>query len=395
MDNNKRLLRLGVIGCGAIVRGQHIRAIRKSDQLEITAIADPLAQSAADGAAAGLGVPVAYGSTAHRKDPRVRRFMDCHYYPDPESMLAAEDLDAVLIATPNNTHPAIARRCVEAGKHIFCEKPVAFTVEEHDTLQAAAAARSLVFQVGLVFRYSDVFRHARDLIQYEVGAPPLMMFINEFRPFAFQPWRYSREITGGMFVEKNCHHFDLFNWMLGDAVRPRRVVAFGGQHVLKDEPRVVPCLRTDELLPASDIIDHGWVLVEYENGVRAQLGISFFCPWGREFRMGIMGEFWKLDIYEMDRLVYLHQGPGEGEDRQEKYVQRFPPDPSGRQWRQVDGADPEAGFMHTGAVRQWIDFAACVRSNTEPDCNLIRARESIRVAQAAQQSLDEGRVVVL
>jgi len=396
MNHSSNPIRLGIIGCGAIVRGQHIRAMRRSGEVEVAAIADPSLESAADGAAAWFDVPVERGSTAHRQDPRVQEFLRRHHHDELDSMLEAEALDAVLIATPNNTHPAIARRCIEAGVHIFCEKPVAFTVEEHDALQAAVAARRLVFQVGMVFRYSDVFRHARSLIADEVGSPPLMMFINEFRPFAFQPWRYSMEISGGMFVEKNCHHFDLFNWMLGDDVRPRRVVAFGGQHVLKDKPRVVPCLRDDEPLPASDVIDHGWVLVEYENGVRAQLGISFFCPWGRELRMGVMGEFWKLDVYEMDRLIYLHQGPAnEGELRQDKYVQRFPPDPSGRQWRQSEGDDPEEGFMHTGAVRQWIDFAACVRTRTEPYCNLTRARESIRVAQAAQRSLDEGRIVEL
>ena len=379
-------LKLGVIGCGAIVRGQHLRALRRAGGFELAAVADPLAASAAAGAAAWLG--------AELEDERVRRFMDRHHYPDHHAMLEAEALDAVLIATPNNTHAAIARRCIDAGLHIFCEKPVAFTVAEHDRLSEAAAARGVVFQVGLVFRYSDVFRRARRIIEDEVDTPPLMMFINEFRAFAWQPWRYSRAISGGMFVEKNCHHFDLFNWMLGDAVAPRKVVAFGGQHVLKDEPRRVTCLRTDEVQPGSDVIDHGWVLVEYENGVRAQLGVTFFCPWGREFRVGVMGEQWKLDIYEMERLIYLHRGPGPGEQRQACYPQRFPPDPAGRGWQQ-GGDELEEGFVHSGAVRQWQDFAACVRAGAEPYCNLTRARESIRLAEAAQRSLDEDRVVRL
>lgn len=264
---------------------------------------------------------------------------------------------------------------------------MAFTVEAHDHLERLAADKNLVFQVGLVFRYSDVFRHTQSLLQEPRFGVPLMMTVNEFRPFAFQEWRYSKAISGGMFIEKNCHHFDLFNWFTGDHTSVRRIAAFGGQAVLKDQPRQVWCLQERKVLPDSDVIDHAWVIIEYNNGTKAQLGISFFCPWGQAFRVGLMGEDWKIDIYEMDRLIYVHQDAGMKE-------QRFPPDLVGTLWQsELFSSEKEQGFVHSGAVRQWEDFANCIQHRTEPFCNLRKARESIRLAVAADIALCEGRVV--
>ncbi len=363
-----RPLRLGIIGAGAIVRAQHLPAIMEARGFEVAGIAD-LSQGNAESCF----------SKIRELDSRDDAMVGRHYSSHAE-MLAGCRLDAVLIATPNNTHLVIAQDCLKVGVHVLCEKPVAFTPQDHDLLHKLAEDRGLVFQVGLVFRYSPVFRSARRLLTEEVSGPPLMLLINEFRPFAFQPWRTSAEISGGMFMEKNCHHFDLFNWMLGDADRATRVVAFGGQHVLKGEPKRVWALREEVELPASEVIDHAFVLVEYASGAKAQLGISFFTPWGREFRMGIMGENWKIDIYEMERLIYLHQ------NAKSKH-QRFPPDPEGRRWQGDDFE--EEGFVHTGAVDQWREFHRCIVLGEEPSSNLARARESIRIAQAAQRSVDQ------
>jgi myo-inositol 2-dehydrogenase/D-chiro-inositol 1-dehydrogenase len=377
-------IRLGIIGCGAIARAQHIPAIRAAGAIDLAAIADPSRDSAADGAAVWLGIPYDRTGGAHRSYPDVRRFLADSWRPDHAALLAVGGIDAVLIATPNNTHEAIARECLAAGVHVFCEKPVAFTAEAHDDLDRMANERGLVFQVGLVLRYSAVFRHVRRLVQQ--SSAPLMMLVNEFRPFPHMEWRFSKSISGGVFIEKNCHHFDLFNWMLGDAVPPLRVVAFGGQAVLKDEPRECWCLYEKKGLPASEVPDHAWVLVEYANGVRAQLGLSFFCPWGREFRMSLLSEDSKIDVYELDRLIYVHRAPAK--------AQRFPPDPTGRTWQDEAGYQEE-GAVHSGAVQQWVEFAGCIRTGDRPWCDLTRARESIRLAVAAQRSLDEGCIVTL
>lgn len=381
------MIRLGIIGCGAIVQGQHIRAIRQNRAFALCGIVDPDPNQAADGFARWLGIEVDRVHGNHRQHPQVVAFLQSCYFDNVLDLLRSSTVDAVLIATPNYTHETIATQCLHAGVHVVCEKPVAFSVEAHDQLEKLAAVKNRVFQVGLVFRYSDVFRHTQRLLQEPQMGTPLMMMIQEFRPFAFQEWRYSKAISGGMFIEKNCHHFDLFNWFTGDNIPVRRVAAFGGQAVLKDQPKEVWCLQEKKVLPASDVIDHAWVIIEYDNGTKAQLGISFFCPWGREFRVGLIGEDWKIDVYEMERLLYVHRDATMKE-------QRFPPDPTGTMWQSASPqSSQEQGFVHSGAVQQWIEFAECIQHATEPFCNLRKARESIRLALAADQALAEGKVI--
>jgi len=176
-------IRLGIIGCGAIVRAQHIPAIRAAGQFNLVAVADHSPEAAADAVVAWLGIPIDREDNTHRRHPDVHAFMERRWWPDHKGLLEGSGVEAVLIATPNNTHEAIARDCLAAGIHVFCEKPVAFTIEAHDELDRMASEKGLAFQVGLVLRYSAVFRHVRSLVEKEPTGTPLMMFINEFRPF--------------------------------------------------------------------------------------------------------------------------------------------------------------------------------------------------------------------
>jgi predicted dehydrogenase len=387
MSSNTKI-RLAIIGCGVIVRAQHIPAIRHTGLFDIAALCDPVRDSAASAAVALCSLPAEPAPSNQHHALDAVAYLAQNYFPSHTEMLAVRrDIDAVLIATPNNSHARIAGDCLRAGLDLFCEKPAALTVEEHDLLNTLAAQTGRIFQVGLVLRYSPIFQYAHSVLTSGRIGQPQMMFLHEFRPFAFQPWRYSREISGGMFIEKNCHHFDLFHWMLCDSLRPKRVVAFGGQNVLKDQPRKVWALRDEVILPASEIIDHAWVLIEYEKGIKAQLGITFFCPFGREFRMGIIGDRGKIDIYEMERAVFIYDG-------KDKIHQQFPPDQAGFSWQKETGYQ-EYGAVHSGALEQWLSFASCVKERKQPFCNLAKAKESIRIALAAEDSLTRESIIRL
>ena len=157
-------IRLGIIGCGAIVRAQHIPAILGTGDFELSAVVDRIPENAADTVATWLEIAPDRAAGTHRDKPEVRRFLASSYWVDHTAMLASADCDAVLIATPNNTHEEIAADCLAAGVHVFCEKPVTFTVEGHDGLEALARHHDRIFQVGLVFRYSSVFRYVHSLL---------------------------------------------------------------------------------------------------------------------------------------------------------------------------------------------------------------------------------------
>jgi predicted dehydrogenase len=198
-----------------------------------------------------------------------------------EHELIQSDLDAVVISTPNSTHAALALAALKAGKHLFLEKPIGITPEECRAILAAAEASNRVVMVGHELRYSPFFQKMKALVEAGVIGRPRMVWTREFRG-PFQPksgqWIQDARQSGGMMVDKNCHHFDMMNWWVG--ARPRRVAAFGGSAVM----HVVD--------PAHQVNDHSTVSLEYDNGV---LGTLQVCLFARDFpeedlEMGIVGD---------------------------------------------------------------------------------------------------------
>lgn len=198
-----------------------------------------------------------------------------------ERALIRSDLDAVVISTPNATHLAWALETLEAGRHLFLEKPCGITREECHRLLEAGRKSDRVVMIGHELRYSPLFQKIKALVDAgEIGAPR-MVWTREFRG-PFQPksgqWIQDARMSGGMMVDKNCHHFDMMNWWVG--ARPRRVAAFGANAVM----RVVE--------PAHQVNDHATVSFEYDNGA---LGTLHVCLFARDFpredlQMGIVGE---------------------------------------------------------------------------------------------------------
>jgi predicted dehydrogenase len=144
-------IRVGVLGAGAWARGAHLPGYRRDPRCEVVAIADCEIDRARD-AAREFDVPV----VTDRAD----------------DVIAREDIDLIDVCTPSHTHFELAWAALEAGKHVLCEKPVAY--DYRDTRRAAELARRrrLKTKVGLTFRYSPAMRYMRELIAAGfVGTP--------------------------------------------------------------------------------------------------------------------------------------------------------------------------------------------------------------------------------
>jgi predicted dehydrogenase len=243
--------------------------------------------------------------------PKAKVFRD-------ERELIHSGLDAVVLSTPNATHAALALETLKAGKHLFLEKPIGITPEECRSVLAAAEASNRVVLVGHELRYSPFFQKMKALVAAGEIGRPRMVWTREFRG-PFQPksgqWIQDARLSGGMMVDKNCHHFDLMNWWVG--ARPRRVAAFGGSAVM----HVVD--------PAHQVNDHATVSFDYDNGV---LGTLQVCLFARDFpqeelEMGIVGDAgslqtrisaieilqWKRGANQKSPIVHqVHSPAGEG-----------------------------------------------------------------------------------
>jgi predicted dehydrogenase len=144
-------VRVGVLGAGAWARHAHLPGYQRDSRCEVVAIADPQLDRARD-AARTFDIPVATDNA--------RELFD------------RGDIDAIDVCTPSATHFELAWAALEAGKHVLCEKPVAY--DFRDTIRARDLARrkGLKTKVGLTFRYSPAMRYMRELVRDGfVGTP--------------------------------------------------------------------------------------------------------------------------------------------------------------------------------------------------------------------------------
>ncbi len=144
-------VRVGVLGAGAWAEFAHLPGFKRDARCELVAIADPVRERAA-AFAEKFGIP--------------------HVYDSHEALIAREDLDLVDVCTPSATHFELSWAALQAGKHVLCEKPVAY--DYADTRRAAELARSkgVKTKLGFTFRYSPAMQYMKELIEQGwVGTP--------------------------------------------------------------------------------------------------------------------------------------------------------------------------------------------------------------------------------
>jgi predicted dehydrogenase len=208
----------------------------------------------------------------YTKNPALGAIPDIATYNDFRELLARKDIDAVVISTPDHWHAAMAVRAAEAGKDIYCEKPLSLTVKEGRAMVNATRKHNRVFQTGSMQRSWHEFRHTAELIRngyigqiksikVNVGGPPVAYDLaaepipegldwagwlgpNAAMPFnaelappiskdVFPNWRKYREFGGWQVTDWGAHMFDIVQWALDmDNSGPTKIFAPDG----KDHP---------------------------------------------------------------------------------------------------------------------------------------------------------------
>lgn len=364
---NARTITYGVIGCGMMGQ-EHLRNIALLPGTTVGAIFEP---DAAMRARAQALVPQA-------------RFVD-----SVAALLDQPDLDCLLIASPNHRH-------VEQLQAIATRKPLPVLVEKPlftDPRDAAAVAdlaaryRAPVW-VAMEYRYMPPVARLLEMAQDATGG--IRMFsIREHRfPFLSKVgnWNRFNSQTGGTFVEKCCHFFDLMRLATGSD--PVRIMATGGQAVN----------HLDEVHDGQtpDIFDHGYVAVDFANGTRAMLELCMFAEGARwQEEISAVGPRGKIEAFVPGptRFWPAHLG-----DPPVAQVVVSPRDPKGPQVHVIP-VDPtllEAGDHNGSTFYQHQRFLELVRGlRGTPDVTVQDGIWAVRMGHAAQTAMIERRVVEL
>lgn len=185
-------LRFAILGAGRI--GQvHARAVSGTSGAVLTAISDPMP-------AAAKSVAEAYGCAIRSID----------------EIAASDDVDAVAICTPTNTHADLIEQFARAGKAIFCEKPVDLSLARVKDCLATVEETGATLMVGFNRRFDPDFRAVRSAIdEGRVGAVETVVITS--RDPSPPPADYIK-VSGGIFRDMTIHDFDIARWLLGEEV---------------------------------------------------------------------------------------------------------------------------------------------------------------------------------
>ena len=356
-----RVFNVGFIGTGA--RGRTLMQCITVNQSEdrIT----PL-----DRAMRGLRVPgsgrariVAAADPNPQSRKKAEELLAVDVREDPRRVLDDADVEVVVVATTSAAHAEWSVAAMEAGKDVICEKPMATTLEDCDRITEAVGRTKRFFALSMQNRYSYWARTVTDLIRGGQLGEPRMMWCHEFRmPFwpKVDEWISQMNASGGPFLEKNSHHWDIFNWW---AQSPARSVY----------------ARTSTVgVHPGDIWDTGAAMVEYESGVIANHVLSLATRFGHNLEMGVLG---------VDGWAAAERTPDGG-----TVTFRDNHSPQERIYR-ADLPEP-LRIGHAGAeLLMQDDIFDCLETGAEPETNCAWGRESIMMGLAAQRSADEGRCV--
>ena len=135
-----------------------------------------------------------------------------------DALLRANDVRAVLIATPSSTHADLAVACAQAGKHVFVEKPMALTVAECDAMIAAARASGVALMVGQVQRLVPLLADVRQLVQVGTVGQPISVQLHRHDMLRRQSgsWLQRRELVGGVLHQSGVHEIDWLRTAFGE-----------------------------------------------------------------------------------------------------------------------------------------------------------------------------------
>ena len=329
-----RRINIAVIGTGRMGSVHSRNLVRSIPDANVVAVCDirlEVAQAVAD----ELGIP--------------RVVKDYH------DLLADKNIEAILIATTTNTHAFIMKDVALAGKHIFCEKPLALDLGTIDDALAVVDQSGVKLQVGFNRRFDKSFRRVHDLVASgDIGQPCILRITS--RDPEPPPMDYVRA-SGGIYLDMTIHDFDMARYQLGEV---EEVYAVGN------------VLVAPEIGKAGDV-DTTVVTLKFANGAMGVIDNCRQAVYGYDQRLEVLGTngVAMADNETQDTVVKAGKDGYHAAPLPHFFMNRYAP-------------------CYVDEVREFI---ACVRDNKPTPTNGRDGRMAVVLGYAALKSCRENRPV--
>lgn len=240
-------VRIGLLGAGRIGKLHGENLAHAVPEAELYAVADPFMNDETRAWAADMGI--------------------AHCYEDPECIFGDPTIDAVFVCSSTNTHAEFIMRAAQAGKHIFCEKPIDTDLKKIEQALLAVEKAGVKLQVGFVRRFDHNHKKVRDTVcSGRLGMPHLIKVTS--RDPDHQPMSYI-EVSGGIFMDMTIHDFDMVRYLAGSEVT--EVMAYGAALSGAGYDRY-------------DDVDTAIVMMKFENGALGVIDNSRAAHYGYDQR---------------------------------------------------------------------------------------------------------------
>lgn len=301
-------------------------------------IGDMHTRAAAD---VGLDVCIVAGHHLDRAQAFAERHGIARATTDWQVAVVSDEIDAVVIGTPNSLHHPQALAAIDAGKHVLLEKPMAMNTAQAEEIVAAAQTAGVTLLVGHMWRYRDEVIATRDRIAAgSIGTPVRTRGYGVHAGWGPSGWFTNAALAGGgALIDMGIHAIDTARFLLGDPM-PMRVEASIGT-----------------AFGDYDVDDDGVVLIEWSNGVRSVIE----CGWRQP----------RLDGVEADTEIYGTTG-----------YERI--------WPQFTAATPPpGGYVHCSLpmyTAQMRDFARCCATGATPVASADVGLFALSIVERAYQA---------
>lgn len=337
MAGKGKVLQVGFIGCGRVTETRHLPALRNLPGADVVAVAD-------------------------LESDRLKRVADRFHIPQRyanfSALLDNPAIEVVAVCVPAQFHVEVALAALEAGKHLFLEKPLALSLAEADRLIARAAQLPYKVMIGFNLRWHRLLRQAQALLQHGILGPlELMRTVFTSSHEDMSGWRKQRELGGGVFFEVAVHHFDLWRFLLQSEVE--EVFAVSRSQQWDDETATVTARLANGVVATSVFSERTSVNHEVEiYGQAGRLRIS--CS-----------HFDGLEYFSSARL------PGDVRTRVQQIAHTLKELPHGA-WRMHQGGDFVASYR-----AEWRHFIEALQCGGPVGCTLEDGRRALEVVVAA------------
>lgn len=284
------------------------------------------------------------------------------FFSDIRQALDGAELDAICITTPTFTHAQIATAGAEAGKYIFCEKPMALTLEEAEGMIQAARRAGVVLQMGFMRRFDPVFVAAKERIEEgEIGSPMLVRSLTR-GPGLPPRWACDPRTSNGMLAEVNSHDFDTIRWLTESEFQ--RIYA---------EANTLKCFDLKDEFP--DFYDNAIVYLHLKNGALGIIEGSCPVDYGYDARAEVLGSEGVILIGELQDTAVVSCTKSTG-----LVASNF------RGWRER---------FREAYVAEARHFVECIIEGKEPKATGEDGKRALEGVLAANKSIQSGVPVSL